>query len=183
MLEAAGLSLIVDPPEIDERAIKVSSRAEGLDAAQTADRLAGAKAAKVQSRHQGRIVIGADQMLECGGEWFDKPVDRPAAARQIAGLAGRTHVLYSAIVAFRDGVRLWGMVGRAEMSMRPLSATFVDFYLDRAGSQALNSVGGYQIEGIGIQLFENIGGDYFTILGLPLLPLLVFLRREGAIRS
>jgi septum formation protein len=140
-----------------------------------------AKALEVAVRHPGRIVLGADQMLECDGEWFDKPSDRPAAAQQIARLSGRSHRLVSAVVAIRDGGPTWRFVESAELTMRRLTPAFIDSYLDKVGDKALSSVGGYQIEGPGIQLLSTIKGDHFTILGLPLLPLLDFLRSEGVI--
>jgi septum formation protein len=183
MLKAAGVECVFDASDIDEAALKASCRHRGLTAGQTANALAGAKAIEAQSRHPGRIVLGADQMLECDGEWFDKPVDRLVAARQIGRLSGRTHHLFSAVVAFRDGERLWGVVDGAALTMRPLTGAAIESYLDRAGGAALGSVGGYQIEGLGIQLFEDIRGDHFTILGLPLLPLLTFLRAVGAVAS
>jgi septum formation protein len=183
MLKAAGVECAFDASDIDEAALKASCRRRGMTAGQTANALAEAKAIEAQSRHPGRIVLGADQMLECDGEWFDKPGDRSIAAWQIARLSGRTHQLFSAVVAFRDGERLWGVIGEAQLTMRPLTGALVDAYLDRVGDAAFGSVGGYQIEGFGIQLFEDIRGDHFTILGLPLLPLLAFLRSMGAVSS
>jgi len=120
-------------------------------------------------------------MLECGGEWFDKPGDRTAAERQLAQLSGRTHNLISAVVGLRDGNMIWHATEIAELTMRDLSPGFIRSYLGRVGDKATGSVGGYQIEGLGIQLFSAIRGDHFTILGMPLLPLLTFLRAEGVI--
>ena len=181
MLERAGLTVIIDPPNVDEGAVKQDCRARGLNAGDTAMELAIAKAGQIAPRHPGRIVLGADQMLECEGEWFDKPADRPAAARQIARLSGRTHTLFSAVAAMRDGTVIWRGLERAELSVRTLSAGFIESYLDRIGDAVLSSVGGYQVEGLGIQLFDAIRGDHSTILGMPLIPLLGFLRGEGAI--
>jgi septum formation protein len=181
MLERAGLSVTIDPPDVDEGALKQDCRARGLSAGDTAMELAVAKARQVAPRHPGRIVLGADQMLECGGEWFDKPVDRAAAARQIACLSGRTHTLFSAIAAIRDGDVIWRRLESADLSVRSLSPEFIESYLDRIGDAVLNSVGGYQVEGLGIQLFDAIRGEHSTILGMPLIPLLGFLRDEGVI--
>jgi septum formation protein len=152
-----------------------------MDAAAAARVLAEAKTLEVAARRPGKIVIGADQMLECGEEWFDKPADRVAARAQLTRLAGKDHRLISAAAAVRDGEVVWALADTAELTMRPLSAAFIDRYLERVGDAALQSVGGYQIEGIGLQLFSEIRGDHFTILGMPLLPVLEFLRREGAI--
>jgi septum formation protein len=181
ILEAAGLSVIIDRPDVDENTVKQGYRARNLSASETAEALAVAKAGQVVPRHPGSIILGADQMLECDGAWFDKPSDRAGAIQQISRLAGRTHTLLSAVVALRDGATIWRTVESAQLTMRPLSRTFIESYLDIVGDQVLNSVGGYQIEGQGIQLFSDIRGDHFTILGMPLLPLLAFLRDEGVV--
>jgi septum formation protein len=181
MLERAGLVVAVDAPNVDEGAVKQDCRAQGLGAGDTAMELAIAKAGQVAPRHPGRIVLGADQMLECEGEWFDKPADRAAAARQIARLSSRTHTLFSAVAAVRDDDVIWRGLEHAELSVRALSADFIESYLDRVGDAVLSSVGGYQVEGLGIQLFDAIRGEHSTILGMPLIPLLGFLRDEGAI--
>jgi septum formation protein len=128
-------------------------------------------------------VIGADQVLDCDGVLFDKPADPGAARTQLLALRGRTHRLVSAVVLVRDGQRLWHHVGRADLKMRDFSTRFLDRYLESAGQAALSSVGAYQLEGIGAQLFAAIEGDYFTILGLPLLPLLDNLREHGVLPS
>ena len=181
MLEAAGLSIVTDPPDVDERLIKEDCRTKNLSARETSLVLAIAKAAQVGPRHPGRIVLGADQMLECDGVWFDKPLDRAAAARQIALLSGRTHSLFSAIAAIRDGVMIWRTIESAELVVRQLSTEFIESYLDRIGDAVFSSVGGYQVEGLGIQFFSIIRGEHSTILGMPLLPLLDFLRDEGVV--
>jgi septum formation protein len=181
MLERAGLSIVTDAPDVDEGAVKQDCRDKKLSASDTALTLAIAKAAQVAPRHANSIVLGADQMLECDGEWFDKPVDREAAARQISRLSGRTHTLHSAIAAIRDGVMIWRTVESAELDIRPLSPAFIESYLDGVGDAVLSSVGGYQVEGLGVQLFSAIRGEHSTILGMPLLPLLSFLRDEGII--
>jgi septum formation protein len=126
-------------------------------------------------------VLGCDQMLECGGVWFDKPPDRAHAAAHLRALAGKTHRLVSAVVAYRKMVRVWHHVDSAKLVMRPLSDSFIESYLDRAGDDARASVGAYQLESLGAQLFTRVEGDYFTVLGLPLLPLLGFLRANGVV--
>ena len=118
-------------------------------------------------------------MLECNGVWFDKPVDRDHAVAHLTALGGRTHRLISSAVCVRDGARIWHHTAVASLTMRPLSRAFIDCYLDAAGAAVLRSVGAYQLEGLGAQLFSKIEGDYFTVLGLPLLPALDFLRRHG----
>ncbi len=183
ILEAAGLLLIVDRPQVDEAVIKQDCRIRGDSADATAKLLALTKARQVALRHPGRVVLGADQMLECNGEWFDKPNSRSAAADQIGRLSGRVHRLFSAVVALRDGVVIWQTVESAELTMRELSPEFIDFYLDSVGEKALNCVGGYQLEHQGIQLFSAVRGDHFAILGMPLLSLLAFLRGEGIIKT
>jgi len=181
MLRAAGVDVLVDPPDLDEGAVKQSCRARGFGTRKTAGVLATAKAECVQGRHPGQFVLAADQMLECDGEWFDKPVDRGSAARQIARLAGRTHRLVTSAVVVSDGLIRWRANTSASMTVRPLSTEFIEGYLDRAGDRVFSSVGGYEIEGLGVQLFSVVKGDHFTILGLPLLQLLAFLRTLGVV--
>lgn len=181
MLSEAGVPVAVDPALVDEEEIKQSCHAAGLDAADAAEALAELKARRTATRHRGRLVIGADQMLECDGRWFDKPADRDGARQQLADLRGRRHRLVSAAVVVRDDQRLWHAVTTAELTMRPFSDAFLDRYLDVAGTDVLSSVGAYRIEGLGAQLFERVSGDHFTILGLPLLPLLDFLRIQGVL--
>jgi septum formation protein len=183
MLRSAGVRFEIDRPDVDESALKTDCRARGLSVAQTAEALALAKARQVAPRHPGRIVLGGDQMLECGDEWFDKPVDRAAAARQLMKLSGRTHKLHAATVALRDDQVIWRNIDVAELTIRPITPDFLDTYLDRVGDAILSSVGGYQVEGLGIQLFSAIDGNHFTILGMALLPLLEFLRVEGVLES
>jgi septum formation protein len=181
MLRSAGVPFEIDRPDVDESALKSDCRARGLSVAETAEALALAKAKQVAPRHPGRIVIGGDQMLECGAEWFDKPVDRAAAARQLMKLSGRAHRLHTATVALRGDQLIWRNLDVAELIMRPITPDFLEAYLDRVGDTILSSVGGYQIEGLGIQLFSAIDGNHFTILGMALLPLLAFLRTEGVL--
>jgi septum formation protein len=176
LLERAGIAHVCEPAAIDEAAVKAAM--QGVAVEEVALALADSKACAVATRRPGAVVIGADQILECDGRWFDKPADVAEAARHLRALRGRTHRLVSAAVAVRDGARLWRHVAEARLTMRPFSDHFLDDYLACGGPAILESVGAYRLEGPGAQLFETIDGDYFTILGLPLLPLLEFLRRE-----
>jgi septum formation protein len=177
VLAAAGLAFDAVPASLDERAIEADS---GLVApGAVADCLARAKAIAVSESYSGRYVIGADQTLALGDRRFSKPAGRAQAAAQLQALAGQTHQLHSAVAVVRDGQVLFADVAVAHMTMRPLTPADIDAYLDAAGAAALTSVGAYQLERIGIHLFARIDGDHFTILGLPLLPLLAFLRSEG----
>jgi septum formation protein len=176
ILAAAGLRFEIRPAHIDERAVEANASAG--DAAAAARVLARAKAEAVAANMPGRLVLGADQTLARGNARFSKPADRAAAAEQLRGLRGRTHELHSALALVRDGELLFGCVETARLTMRDFSDRFLDEYLDMAGGTAMASVGAYQLEGIGIHLFEKVEGDYFTILGLPLLPLLAFLRQN-----
>ena len=151
------------------------------DAAAAARLLARAKAQSVSATRPGQLVLGADQTLARGNTRFSKPKDRAAAGEQLRALRGRTHELNSALALVQDGKVLFDCVNTARLTMRDFSDRFLDDYLEMAGAAALGSVGGYQLEGIGIHLFERVEGDYFTILGLPLLPLLVFLRQNDFI--
>lgn len=179
MLEGAGVAFVVDTAPVDESAVKDAMRAETDNPARVAEVLAELKATRVAARHPGAIVIGADQMLECERVWFDKPADRAAARAQLLALRDKTHRLVSSVVAMRDGQRLWHHTESARLTMRRFSDAFLDQYLDRAGDAVLASVGAYQLEGLGAQLFMAVDGDHFTILGLPLLALLDFLRENG----
>jgi septum formation protein len=181
MMEKAGLVFATDAAHIDEEEIKLAMRAEGATAADVAIKLAESKARRIAMRYPGAIVIGSDQMLDCNGVWFDKPADRANAAAHLQALSGKTHRLETAAVAFRNGMRVWHHVEAARLTMRILDAAFIASYLDAAGPDACASVGGYQLEGLGAQLFQRVDGDFFTILGLPLLPLLGFLRANGVV--
>ena len=179
LLEAAGIAVTVRPVAVDEAAIKAGLRAEGADAAETAMALADAKAMRVRDR--GALVIGADQMLECGGEWFDKPASRDEARAQLRRLRGHRHELPTAVTCWRDGNPVWRHLARPALVMREFSDAFLERYLDEAGDAVLTSVGAYQLEGLGVQLFDGVQGEQAAVLGLPLLPLLGFLRQHGAI--
>lgn len=181
LLNNAGVAFEVEAAHVDEDEIKLALRAEGASAAQTAETLAELKAQRVSLRYPGVLVIGADQMLDCNGVWFDKPEDLDHAAGHLTALRGKDHQLLSAVCVMRDGVRMWHHNEVATLSMRELSDTFIREYLEAAGEDVLSSVGAYQLESLGIQLFTRIKGDYFSILGLPLLPLLDFLRGHGVI--
>ena len=176
ILAAAGLRFEIRPSQINERAVEAKSGA--ADSAAVARHLARAKADAVAASLPGRLVLGADQTLARGAKRFGKPADRAEAADQLRALRGRTHELHSALALVRDKEIVFTCVDTARLIMRDFSDRFLNDYLDMAGDAAMNSVGGYQLEGIGIHLFERVEGDYFTILGLPLLPLLSFLRQS-----
>lgn len=176
MLVAAGIPVEAVKPEIDERAVEAPLLAADSPPDAVAAALACAKALAVSQDHPGRLVLGADQTLTCDGQAFHKPATLAQAADQIAALAGRTHELHSAFVLARDGSPLVEGVSVARMTMRPLSRDVIARYLEDVGPTALSSVGAYQIEGPGAQLFDRIEGDHFTILGLPLLAVLAALR-------
>jgi septum formation protein len=177
LLAGAGLRFETRPSQLDERAAEAQA---GIDEpGAVARHLARAKAQGVAAALPGRLVLGADQTLAHGGKRFGKPLSQAEAAAQLRALRGRTHELNSALALVRDGEVLFDCVDTARLTMRDFSDSFLEDYLDLAGGAALASVGGYQLEGIGVHLFARVEGDYFTILGLPLLPLLDFLRRGG----
>lgn len=180
LLQAAGVAFEVIRPEVDEDAEKARLRADGLSVADQALGLALAKARSVAAARTEDWVIGADQMLDLDGAAFDKPVDLAVARDQLLQLRGRRHVLQTAIALLGPGGE-WTHLAAPALHMRMFSDAFLDDYLHRAGQGALGSVGGYQLEGLGVQLFAQIDGDYSAILGLPLLPLLAELRRRGAL--
>jgi len=181
MLAKAGVLFTIAPASVDENSIKTSVRAAGADVAEVAEMLAATKAQQVSRNHEGELVIGADQMLACDGDWFDKPASRTDARSQLMRLRGRTHELVSAVCVVRDGVVIWHHTERAAVTVRHFSEDFVDEYIEKMDQDILATVGGYELEGLGAQLFSGIEGDYFTILGMPLLPLLDFLRGHGVI--
>ena len=183
LLTAAGVPFTVVPAHVDEDAIKQSLRAEGAAVSACAETLAEMKAVTISQRHPQALVIGADQMLECDGAWFDKPADLGRAAEQLLTLAGKTHTLPTAAVVALDGQRIWHQIATPRLTMRAFDRAFVQSYLAGVGPAALTSVGAYQLEGLGSQLFNKVEGDFFTILGLPLLPLLAFLRVHHVVPS
>jgi nucleoside triphosphate pyrophosphatase len=176
LLANAGIAFEAVPADIDERAVQ---QASGLIAPGDIAALLAHKKALAVSLHQpGRFVVGADQTLARGIRLFSKPAGRAEAAEQLRALAGRSHELHSAVAVARDGKIMFEAVSTAAMTMRPLGEAEIDVYLDTAGEAVTSSVGAYQLEGLGVHLFEHIAGDHFTILGLPLLPLLAYLRSQ-----
>jgi septum formation protein len=179
LLANAGLAFEAKPADIDERGIQAGSKLSSpRDIAML---LAREKAKAISMQQPDRYVIGADQTLALGERLFSKPAGRAQAAGQLRDLAGRTHELHSAVAIACGGKLLFEDASVARMTMRPLSEAEISAYLDAAGEAVTTSVGAYQLEGLGVHLFEHIEGDHFTILGLPLLPLLAFLRREGLV--
>lgn len=183
MLKKAGISFIRQPATVDESQTKAQERSKGSNGEQTALALAEEKARDVAMCHRSTIVIGSDQILECDGAWFDKPANRTEAMRTLQKLRNRSHTLISAVAVIEDESCLWGFVDVARLTMRPFSDEFLHRYLDEAGDGLLESVGAYRIEEMGIQLFSRIEGDHFTILGMPLVPLLGFLRQRHILQS
>ena len=181
MLAGAGVPVEVIRPDLDERAVEGGLPATRRDGAGVASALAEAKSLDVSRWNRRRLVLGADQTLSCEGHAFHKPADRKEAAAQLATLSGREHVLTSAYCLAQEGEVVARGHAKARLRMRRLSPGFIEGYLDVSGTAALSSVGGYQIEAIGAQLFETIEGDHFTILGLPLLPVLKSLRDLGCL--
>lgn len=176
LLAGTGLRFEASPAQIDERGVEAEVLGKGGEATDVARRLAEAKALTVAGNRHGALVIGADQVLAVGGELMHKPADLADAARQLDRLRGQTHHLHSGIALAQDGVVLWSAVETAALTMREFSAGERDEVLALEGEAVLGSVGGYRLEGPSIRLFETIAGDYFTILGLPLLPLLAAMR-------
>jgi septum formation protein len=182
LLEAAGIPVEIEPARIDERALE-SSKAAFASAQSVASMLAREKALEVAGRKSGSIVLGADQTLAQGERRFSKPATALAAREQLKALAGKTHELHAAVALVRGGAVVFETVATARLTMRPLSESFLDAYLAAAGDRVSSSVGAYQLEGLGVHLFERIEGDHFTILGLPLLPLLAYFRSAGLVVS
>lgn len=183
MLAAAGIAVVIEPAAIDEAIRKRASHVAGLTPVDCALRLSEMKAMPVSARNPGALVIGADQILVAGAEWFDKPVDMTEARSQLTALRGRSHELATAACVVRDGHPLWQVQSRPLLTMRDFSDAFLDAYLAAEGEAVLGSVGAYRLEGRGVQLFSRIAGDHFAILGLPLVELLAFLRESGAIAA
>lgn len=181
MLRNAGIETEANPSRIDERAVEEAVGDAAISPENLAWILAEAKATEVSERFPDALVIGSDQTLSLGDEVLHKVADMEEARRRLLRLSGKTHHLNSAVILARDGKALWGHVSVARMTMRKLEPSYVGRYLSRVGDQVLRSVGAYQIEGEGIQLFDTIEGDHFTIVGMPLLPLVAELRRLGAI--
>lgn len=184
MLHAAAVEFSVRTADVDEPALRAAMRAEHGDVIGPADvalMLARAKAEAVSRLEPEAIVIGSDQVLAFEGALLTKPGDLARVAEQIAKLSGRRHELVSAVAIAVDGVAVWSAVDMARLTMRAVSDRFVEAYVAACGEEVRHSVGAYHLEGLGVQLFEKIEGDYFTILGMPLLPLLSELRRRGVL--
>lgn len=179
LLEGAGIPVEAEAPGVDERAVEAAAQGEGLDPSGLAARLAAEKALAVSRRRPGRLVVGADQVLDLGGRVLHKAPDREAAVEKLLGLAGRRHSLRSAVALAQDGALVDGFLESAALAMRPLDRPAIELYLDLAGADVLGSVGAYRIEGLGVHLFAQVRGDHATILGLPLIPLLARLRARG----
>jgi len=188
LLTRAGLRFEALPAAVDEAALKESAQAEGIPPEDTAIMLAEAKAERIARRLRDALVIGCDQLLVCRMEdgslrWFDKPADMAAARAQLLALRGRTHRLVTATVAWRGGARIWQDVTQPRLTMRNFDEAFLDAYLAAEGEAILGSVGAYRLEAMGVHLFSRIEGEHSAILGLPMLPLLGFLRQHGVLRG
>jgi len=180
LLAGAGVEARLIKPNVDETAAKNAMRAEQLSVRDQAMRLAEMKAMKISAREPG-LVIGGDQMLNLDGEAFDKPIDLQGAAAHLRKLSGKSHRLETAIVIAENGELIWRHLARPKLSVRMLTDRFIEAYVNRCGDALLSTVGAYQLEGMGAQIFSKIEGDYFSILGLPLLPLLDYLRVRGVL--
>lgn len=183
VLAAAGLRFEAVAAAVDEAAIKEGAQAEGIPAADAALILADAKAERIARRDPEALVIGCDQLLVCDGRWFDKPADLAAAREHLRALRGGPHELVTAVVCHRHGSRIWQHVAVPRLVMRDFSDAFLDAYLAVEGEAVLSSVGAYRLEGPGVQLFSRVQGDHSAILGLPMLPLLSFLRQHGVLAN
>lgn len=181
MLTAAGVKVSTEPARIDEDSVKAAMLSEGAPPRDVADKLAEMKALRISTRHTGHLVLGADQVLVHQNKLLSKAEDMVAARAQLKSLSGDKHQLFSAAVIALDGAPIWRHVGQAALHMRPFTDGFLDQYLKEIGDLAQTSVGCYHLEGRGAQLFSRVDGDYFTILGLPLLAVLGFLRARGVL--
>jgi septum formation protein len=181
LLEQARLRFSVQAAAVDEAGVKRSARAAGATAAEVATTLAELKARRVARRDPLALVIGCDQMLVCGDRWYDKPVDVPDARTQLQALRGRSHELMTAVVCCCGEQRLWHHIARPQMTMRNFSDAFLDAYLAAEGTAVTTTVGAYRLEGLGVHLFDAVAGEHAAVLGLPLLPLLGFLRQHGVL--
>ena len=181
LLRAAGIAFTVEPAQIDEARLKRDARRAGDSAVDCADALATAKACRISERVPDALVIGADQILTAGSEWFDKPGDLAEARVQLRALRGRTHRLATVVCVASGGRPLWRATSVPEMTMRQFSDAFLAAYIAAEGDALLGSVGAYRLEGRGVQLFSRIIGDHFAVVGLPLVELLGFLRERGVV--
>ncbi|MCW9034542.1 MAG: Maf family protein [Rhodospirillales bacterium] len=183
LLLGCGLSFTIDPANIDESIVKEKYKASGKTAGEAALRLAQEKAVAVSKKKPDMMVIGADQILYCQQNWFDKPGSPEGLREQLRTLRGKIHQLVCGLCVAYNGEVVWTHRDATQMTMRDFSDEFLDDYVESVGYLVEGSVGGYHLEGLGVQLFEKIEGDYFTILGLPLLPLLDFLRDQGILEK
>lgn len=183
MLDAAGVPHKVIPSVVDEQPVKERCRYKNFTVEQTVLELSKIKALSIPERHADSLILGADQILECDGRRFDKPNDMILARENLKHLQGREHSLVSGMSIVSNGREIWRYVETSHLTLLPLSDAFIDDYLEKSGPDVLNSVGVYFLEGRGVQLFEKIDGDFFSILGLPMLPLLAFLRRHSVLKQ
>lgn len=181
LMENAGLQFTVEPADVDESGMKRSGRGEGLSAGQMSELLAEVKARRVASRGPGALVVGVDQILEFDSTWYEKAETVEEARERLWSLRGRQHALVASIVVMKEQHRIWHVTEEVVLTMREFSVAFLDQYIKQAGSELTESVGCYAFEGLGVQLFTSVQGNYFTLLGLPLLPLLGFLRQRGVL--
>lgn len=183
LLTAAGVNAQAIPAHIDECEVKASAKAEGLSVQDTSILLASLKAERIARRHPDALVIGGDQILVCEGRWLDKPTDIEGARRQLRTLRGRAHELVTAVLCQRGEQRVWQYLVQPRLMMRDFSEPFLEEYLALEGEVLTTTVGAYRVEGPGMQLFDRIEGEHTAIMGLPLLPLLGFLRQYGVLRE
>ena len=181
LLAAAGVAVETMAAHVDEAEVKQAAQAEGASAEETALLLASLKAERIARRHPDALVIGGDQMLVCEGTWFDKPPDMAAARTQLQALRGRPHTLVTAVLCQHGGQRVWQHIAKPRLVMRDFSDAFLDQYLALEGEVLTTTVGAYRVEGPGLQLFDRIEGEHSEIVGLPMLPLLGFLRQHGVL--
>tara|TARA_B100000686_G_C16803340_1_gene987866 strand:+ start:5313 stop:5927 length:615 start_codon:yes stop_codon:yes gene_type:complete len=183
ILRGAGVNFNIYPADVDESALKNEAKDKQYFVDDLVLNLATVKAKKISRKKPDAIVIGSDQLLECGGKWYDKTNNRENAKKQLEELSGKIHTLVTAVAVVRDEKRIWSHIEKPELCMRHIGDDFINYYLDIAKDEVYDCVGAYRLEGLGSQLFDRITGDYFTILGLPLLPLLNFLRQQGIIKA